>query len=748
MKKNFEKFLLILLLSSMILPFIPLGAAQQPRIAAIPRFTTGSSGTTGNWDPTCYKVSPGDWFLGSALEALFSPPDQWDGDYANLVPVLATNWTWEYYEEEKNAAGFWPRDGMRKITLNLRPNVKFHDGSDWNATVAKWNIDRWIAVTGNLTGETPNEFNVLNARQNSFWLKADEHAPYETSYWNVSKFVNTWPQYDGMFTQDNPFKTGFWGYFPRFKNVTITNNLQSGGTIEVYTNDWGAGLPYFLYLNDMISMNAYKDYFGKPIYGYGDVAGYPQDATFQHLIGTGPYEFVEYDHVVLEGGSMTRFDGWWNASAQQADGWHMVTDVGVKIFPYSASGHSLRNTAMVVGEIEFSNDYTWEPLVYNDMIAAPDVRYIDRPVSAYGDNLILNCINETYIKLWSDNLWANSSVLGWYGWVADKEEGWSVGGVNRAFRKAVSYAFNYTSYTDVARAGRSIRSGGFVGVGHEFYNASIPIADTDLTIARQALLSDPFWGAQCAARNLGPTNTTQEWRNVAEGSNPIYELEHIWDASDVYVKPVLEESIKNIGVALDANPALQMVPDIYTTQTTYYTFPWFTFDSVTSLYYLQNVGVLGWLAAYYRSPGVIDRPWWYYGAASNWQPVADYPGAGPLFPLEAFYNTGFSYNESFDNLFDPATYSNISETQKIYNKMADWDQNFQYSRVYIGHNKLGHAINTDWDYSYKWGGFSYALVKYLGSVTPPIPGYSIGITIAFSLVAMLGIIYTIKRKRV
>ncbi len=48
----------------------------------------------------------------------------------NIFPNLATQWV--------------VAPDLSSITLTLRKGVKFHDGSDWNATSAKWNIDIMI----------------------------------------------------------------------------------------------------------------------------------------------------------------------------------------------------------------------------------------------------------------------------------------------------------------------------------------------------------------------------------------------------------------------------------------------------------------------------------------------------------------------------------------------------------------------------------------------------------------------------
>jgi peptide/nickel transport system substrate-binding protein len=74
------------------------------------------------------EAAPDSWSVASCcLEGLISV--RLDG---SVVPVLATSWTTS-------------ADGL-STTFNLRKGVKFHDGSDFNADVCKWNMDLNLAA--------------------------------------------------------------------------------------------------------------------------------------------------------------------------------------------------------------------------------------------------------------------------------------------------------------------------------------------------------------------------------------------------------------------------------------------------------------------------------------------------------------------------------------------------------------------------------------------------------------------------
>jgi peptide/nickel transport system substrate-binding protein len=105
-------------------------------IVAIPTATPQSGGTLKNtcveptslgYPPTMAGVSDGQ-ISSVALETLFNFDEK-----LNVVPLLASE---------------WKSDGTAKtITISLRKGIKFQDGSDFNGSVCKWNLDQFRAGT-------------------------------------------------------------------------------------------------------------------------------------------------------------------------------------------------------------------------------------------------------------------------------------------------------------------------------------------------------------------------------------------------------------------------------------------------------------------------------------------------------------------------------------------------------------------------------------------------------------------------
>jgi len=166
-----KKLILSLLFISMLFPLIPFDVKAQ---STIPTFTVGVCGPApiGNWDGTSFGASMGDYFRYNALEGLFDLPyAAQTGQYDNLVPILATNWTIHARPDEMNAAGFMNYDGVDYMDITLRENVKFHDGSDWNATVCKWNLDRHMYTLGSINfclGPTPDS--AVTGNRPIYWM--------------------------------------------------------------------------------------------------------------------------------------------------------------------------------------------------------------------------------------------------------------------------------------------------------------------------------------------------------------------------------------------------------------------------------------------------------------------------------------------------------------------------------------------------------------------------------------------------
>lgn len=145
---------------------------------------------------------------------------------AGLTPGLATSWT----PDEKNP---------KRWIIRLREGVKFHDGCDWNADVAVWNIAR-------LTDDKAPQFNVVHFARNRSRTnnvvnaeKIDKYTiaintrepeslfPYNIAYWfmiskcALDKVNNDYKLYAQAPAGTGPYKFG--GVVPRERMELIRN---------------------------------------------------------------------------------------------------------------------------------------------------------------------------------------------------------------------------------------------------------------------------------------------------------------------------------------------------------------------------------------------------------------------------------------------------------------------------------------------------------------------------------------------
>jgi len=761
MRKFSTTIIYIIFLSSIVLPFFPVIVKAAP--VQIPILRIGvQGGAVGSWDGVIATSGYHNSFGVNALEGFVQMTPDWLGDPDDLLPVLATDWTIYNWPEEMNNhpdGSFMARGGIRAIELTLRPGVTFHDGSAWNATVAKWNIDRNMVMTGNITGSiTAYDIGVTKART-SYWLYAEDWVDYETVTWNVSQYLGKPGEYEEFGTSTD---ADMIGRYCRIKNVTITNDLPSGGTIIINYNDWGGAGSQLLYGLDflMISMDAYKDNFDTPIYGLGDVAEFPQPVISGdpedypstgfpgHMIGTGPYVFIGQDELIFQGGTMKRNQNWWNTTTAQAEGWHKVPELGLKYF--RSDDLTGRTIGMVTGSIDLAFDALWGgSLTYEEMINAPNVKYMDLGYEATRTFITLNCINETYWKTWADlgpgNYPSEIQARANDYYDIDSDGTIHVDGINRALRKALSYTFDYDYFITENLKGRGVRAGGFLGVENEYYNPNIPIAYRNLTIARQALIADPYWEPIVTARQLDINNATADWIWVAN-NDPIFEFKLLWEDATIPQADLFATNIKDIGIKLatpdgkrDDNPPFYLDPDLYNIMIMRIDeFPAFTYHGVPTNWPDTNIANLPVLEYYYKSPGLPYKN----GSGLAW-PGINYLGG-------QFFNIGFHYNATVDDWIKQLWFADRTTSQEILNNLTIHSQTYQYPEIYISHNSYGIALDKDWAFS-NVRDVNYAFVKYLpasgGNGGVQIPGFQTASILAIAIATITGIGYSLNRKR-
>ena len=749
MKKISQFIILCALIGSFIFPVIGVTAdiktAQTER-----RFRIGLTAPAAeNWDiPITAGYGAIDlWMMYAVTEDLFSGNIDYDNGLSAGVPksdtwfpILATDWAFDFWPEQNNSKGFINRGGVANVTFTLRNGVTFHDGSTWNATVAKWNIDRTWIITGNLTG------NGDLRNRDTYWVEAKDWVDYFTPGWNKSEYLGQYGWYDTInpWTYQNPWG-GFDSYglpvhyapyesYPIVKRVVVTDNQSSGGQIRIEFNDWNMYWTTALGNIQYISMAAYSDYWDRGIYGYDNEVKDPKNPTkVDHIIGTGPFMYVDYDESGSPGGgTLAKNPNYWNRTGLEDAGWYQADYIDLLTWPASDLGTESRNTALMTNAIDFASDNFFTPVDYQDVLNEPRLNYWEARTDDYIQAITLSCINETW---WTwPGFYENAET--WY--PTSYPAGNSPNGLPRTLRKAISYAYDYDTYINVGLNGRAVR-GSAIGVSNIYYNASIPIATRDLTIARDALLNDSYFGPLCVAQGLDENSTDTDWHNVANsigGKTPLWILDFYWDDTNQVMKNVLQTSLEDIGVSLkDETGATNKLPNaMWDDVGTYWIkgFPVLSAQSFAMAWNIPRSIGEGWLDAYYTDPN-----------NGRWRTL-NFAGHD-TFP---WFNLAFTYNTSTDHWIKRMYLSNDTARQTWIDNIANFAQNYQYNWLFISQGKEGAVHWKDWELGHFWGTIAYGLLRYVGfeEEFPEIPGFLTVVILGTSSFAIVGLIYVVRRK--
>jgi ABC-type transport system substrate-binding protein len=686
MKKKSTFLIIIALFFTM--PFITVVAFSKTSQTTSKSFVIGTwvASGWGDWDPPIYISLPNNYYLQNCLEGLV-----WTDLNGDSHPLLATNWTIYPRPDEGGHTG-----GIKAIALSLRQGVKFHDGSDWNATVAKWNMDRWTAISGNLTGKGDAQ------NRDFYWFDASQWANEFTANWNLS-----WYQY-------NPYGLG--SEIPIMNSTEIVNPYL----INITFNTWTNGIAYFSGATAMmISKHSYEPWTDEPIYGIGEHPDFPQDnpAVFPgHLIGTGPYVFDYYDAAVTSTGHLVKNENYWNKTTLETDGLFSITDVYIRHYADFES----RTTAALTGEIDFIADLAQIPITDHDAVLAD-------PLLKYDPTYLDPGVIEITFRCEEGLNTPTPPGPPYYG-LTPKEIFESLyhiplpDGVNRTVRQALTYSFDYETYFDVVQGGWGTISKSCLGLESIYYNDTIQQPYYDLTKARGILLSDPYYAGLAAARGLSISNTSQEWVAIAT-SNPMGIHNMIYTTgSDVDV--FMKSALNNLG---------------------------FGFYGVEDPNVWVNQVATGQVVIYDMFPFI-----WPLSAINPWPALnAYYNSKNRVIPY-AGYNFNFLANDTIDDLLTQIYFTD--DPQPLYDQLAYELQNYHIPNLLLCQYQQGFAINVGWNYTENMPeriGFSglpyYAWIygdRVTSEIPPLIPSYEPATITMVSLMTIFGLIYVaMKRNR-
>ena len=727
-RNNLHFFVLFILVSSTFLGISAMtvrAASSQLRTSALVQAEDNSTmivvvggSEFKSWGPTTWEFSLGSsWMAGGqgggpkghTLEKFWEIRDTLTAPYFEYVPVLATGYTVEeYFPSEENSFGWNNTGGFRVINITLRENVKFHDGSEWNATVAKWNIDRAYVLTGNLTGsEGAGHSDIMG---HMTYKPGIDYKDFFTPSWNYSYTYSNdpvnglpvTPQYYGKDNDPNLSWTNVSktyikdGSFPIFNKTLVVKSADetasgTGGTIQIELNAYMTDLRLIAWVA-MISMEQYGDMFYTQIQDIMDWTG------DQLACGTGTYEAVEVDKTnqIMK---MERFDDYWNFTGLR-DAGKMIVKEGLISYITGDTDGQLVTTAMTAGDADFALDGPYGEIFEDQLIASPLIAYTDTGTADSIEQL--------------DFILPNTDV---------------------AFRIAVSYAFNYTQYLVSVKEGKAIRCDNLMGENSVYINHSIVGSYLDLTIARNALLNDPAYNFTLAAEGITGSSTTAEWNTFASNvgsftnatAKELFTFNYLHDIYNTDFTSVLETSIADIGIVLNKSGATpsntygdwktlslwgMWYPMLFDRQAQY--------DADLEAFYVDwpmPKTDLAYLDAFYTYKNI------FYGG--TWISIPD------------TWNWGLINDPVLQESIRALYFQNEATRVTTYSTIQEQVGTVIYTSMFISQDNQGYALNKKFAIDWYWGGFNFAEL----SVGPgyETAGVPVEIIPGFPLIALLGV---------
>ncbi|MHA1671271.1 MAG: ABC transporter substrate-binding protein [Promethearchaeota archaeon] len=719
-------FLFCFLTISMFVPVIFVSAqsnSAQLKLSLIKAddnstmIAAGGATTFGWWDPTTYYFSAGDWMLGHALETLFTAKADTTNTLDEYIPLLATDYDIvETWPSEENSLGWNNTGGIHILDVHLRENVKFHDGSEWNATVCKWNFDRYIVLMGNLTGNQ-----IWTQWKHNMYRPARDYHDFYTKTWNHSSYYGNdpdfgtpvTPEYYGKDNDPNSSWTSVSktqqveGWYPIINKTLVVKNASetasgTGGTVRFEFNDWQTGLNYISLLN-MISMETYEKYFDVQIFDNYDGLGLWLGGT--PLVGTGPYKYKNLDTVSTLRATMERFDDYWNFTAMRDAGLMIVKDAIVQFYT-GALTQQERTTAILSGDVDFADDGPYGPLYPEQITTSTSVDYFDAGIADSTEQIVFR--------------WDNT---------------------DKTLRTAIGYAFNYSKYIAIAQDGRAVVSDSPFGTNSHWKTPSIVGPSYDLSIARQTLLNDPFYGSLLANQSITASSSTQDWNDfaddIAAGTLNSTFLKaftlNYW--SDIYVEDfanIFETSIKDIGMVFNSSAewkltGIQSVFDKLLAGVTRVwapVEPYFSYLECFLMDWPMPRLEIGYLDAYITSVS------YYYAPYFMWLDISE------------TWNYGDVNNKTLTNMIHSLYLQDSINRQDTYDDIAEfiYDQN---PHVYLTQDEVGYAVSKKFSVDWSWNVFNFGYVG-IGpgipeagvEIIPGFPSYTILIISILSTVAI------------